>query len=95
MDAHLTEDLTLEDIAQAAGLSRSYFSAIFRQLNGVTVWDYITRKRIELAMEYLRHGNLPITQIASMCGFNTIANFNRSFKLVTHCTPSQFRKQIE
>lgn len=95
MDTHLTEDLTLEAIAQAAGLSRSYFSAVFRQLNGVTVWDYITRKRIELAMEYLRQGNFPITRIAALCGFNTMANFNRSFKLVAHCTPSQFRKQIE
>lgn len=95
MDAHLTEDLTLNDIAQAAGLSRSYFSAVFRELNGVTVWDYITRKRIELAMDYLRQGELSIAQIAMDCGFNTLANFNRSFKLVAHCTPSQFRKQIE
>lgn len=95
MDAHLTEDLTLEQIARAAGLSRSYFSAVFRQLNGVTVWDYITRKRIELAMDYLRQGKLPITQIALLCGFNTMANFNRSFKMVAHCTPSQFRRQLE
>lgn len=95
MDAHLTEELTLRDIAQAAGLSRSYFSAVFRELNGVTVWDYITRKRIELAMDRLRQRELSITQIAMGCGFNTMANFNRSFKLVAHCTPSEFRRQLK
>lgn len=95
MDAHLTEELTLAQIARAAGLSRSYFSAVFREFNGVTVWDYITRKRIALAMDYLHRSTLPVTQIALLCGFNTMANFNRSFKLVAHCTPSQFRKQWE
>lgn len=95
IDSHLTEELTLENIAKAAGLSRTYFSAVFREFNGVTVWDYITRKRIEMAMRYLQQTTLPITHISLACGFNTIANFNRSFKLVAHCTPSQFRKQRE
>ena len=33
-------------------------------------------------------------QIAMLCGYNTMANFNRSFKMVTHTTPSQFRKNL-
>ena len=95
IDRNLTTELTLEEIAHSAGMSRSYFSAVFKKMNGLSVWDYITKKRIQLAMDYLRQGKHSVTEIAMLCGFNTMANFNRSFKLVTHCTPSQFRKELD
>lgn len=94
IDRNLTEELTLEEIAQSAGMSRSYFSAVFKKLNGLSVWDYITSKRISLAIDYIRQGKHSITEIAMLCGYNTMANFNRSFKMVTHSTPSQFRKSL-
>lgn len=94
IDTNLTRELTLNQIAQAAGMSRSHFSAVFKSMNGVTAWDYITNKRIELALHLLRQGRLSITQIALECGFNTMANFNRSFKKVTHCTPSEYKKSL-
>ena len=95
IDTNLTQELTLEGIAQAAGMSRSHFSAVFKTMNGVTVWDYITNKRIELARHHLRRGKLSITETAMECGFNTMANFNRSFKKVTHCTPSEYKKSLK
>ena len=94
IDRNLTAELTLEEIAHSAGMSRSYFSEVFKKMNGLSVWDYITSKRIALAVEYLRQGKHSITQIAMLCGYNTMANFNRSFKMVTHTTPSQFRKNL-
>lgn len=95
IDTHLTQELTLEEIAHAAGMSRSHFSAVFKSMNGVTAWEYITNKRIELALHLLRQGKLSITQIAMECGFNTMANFNRSFKKVTHRTPSEYRRTLK
>lgn len=94
IDNNLTGELTLEEIAQSAMMSRSYFCAVFKKLNGLSVWDYITKKRIALAVEYLRRGEHSVTQIAMLCGYNTMANFNRSFKMVTHCTPSQYKKNL-
>lgn len=94
IDSNLTGELTLEEIAHSAGMSRSYFCAVFKKLNGLSVWDYITKKRIALAVDYIRKGEHTITQIAILCGYNTMANFNRSFKMVTHCTPSQYRKNL-
>ena len=93
IDTHLTEDLALDDIVRAVGLSKSYFSEVFRELNGITAWDYITRKRIELSMEYFQNSGLPITEIAILCGFNTLPNFNRSFKRISGITPRQFRNE--
>lgn len=94
IDSNLAGELTLEEIAQSAGMSRSYFCAVFKKMNGLSVWDYITKKRIQLAVDYIRRGDHSITQIAMLCGYNTMANFNRSFKMVTHCTPSQYRKNM-
>lgn len=94
INAHLASDLTLEKIAASAGMSSSYFSTIFKTMNGVTVWDYVTRKRIDLAKKLLRDGTLTVTEISGLCGFNTIASFNRSFKLIARCTPSAYRKSL-
>lgn len=94
IDRNLTGELTLEEIARSAGMSRSHLCAVFKKLNGLSVWDYITKKRIQLAVDYIRRGEHSITQIAMLCGYNTMANFNRSFKMVTHCTPSQYKKNL-
>lgn len=95
IDGNLTGELTLDQIAHSAGMSRSYFCAVFKKLNGLSVWDYITKKRISLAVDYIRKGEYTVTQIAMLCGYNTMANFNRSFKMVTHCTPSQYKKNLQ
>ncbi len=92
INENLASHLTLTKIARAAGMSNSYFSTIFKAMNGVSVWDYVTGKRVELAKKYIRENEKSITEISGLCGFNTIANFNRSFKMVTHCTPSGYRK---
>lgn len=94
INSNLTAELTLEDIARQAGMSRSYFATVFKAMNGVTAWEYITSKRISLARKYIREGALSITEISGMCGFGTIANFNRSFKMLCGCTPSEYRKSF-
>ncbi len=94
IDEHLTQELSLERIARAAGMSKSYFSAIFKQMNGIPAWEYITRKRVELAMQLLRNRDLSIMAIAEQCGFTSISNFNRCFKEVTSFSPSVYRKEF-
>ncbi len=94
IDENLTQELSLERIARAAGMSKSYFSAIFKQMNGIPAWEYITRKRVELAMQLLRNRELSIMTIAEQCGFTSISNFNRCFKEVTSFSPSVYRKEF-
>ena len=43
-------------------------------------------------MNYLRGSDMSITEIAGRCGFNNIANFNRSFRMVAHVTPREYRR---
>lgn len=94
INAGLSEELTLESVARSAGMSRSYFSTVFRQLNGITVWSYITNKRIELAMRLLRDTGMRVVDVAGASGFGNLANFNRSFRRSTHMSPTEYRKSF-
>lgn len=89
---HLTEDISLLDIADYAGMSRSYFSSYFYSIMGQRLWDYITEKRIEQAMQLIDENEYDTMMgIATKCGFNNTANFNKAFKKHTGGTPSQYK----
>ncbi|MCI8387351.1 MAG: AraC family transcriptional regulator [Clostridiales bacterium] len=92
LDENITEPLSLDEIAEKANLNKTYFITLFKKLNGVTPWEYITARRIEKSYELLRRGNMNVLEIATLCGFNNASNFNRAFRKVTGVTPSEFRK---
>lgn len=92
--SHLNEPLTLDLLVKEAAMSRSQYSTLFKTLNGVSVWDYITGQRINLAMYQLEHSDEPITQICENCGYNNISNFNRMFKKITQKTPREYRNLV-
>lgn len=92
--SHLDAPLTLDMLAKEACMSRSYYSTMFKELNGISVWDYITKQRIDLAQYQLEHSELSITQISENCGFNSISNFNRAFRKLTGKTPREYRCSV-
>lgn len=92
--AHLSEEMTLDTLAKEACMSRSYYSSMFKYLNGLSVWDYITSHRIDYSKYLLETTNNTIIEISQNCGFNSIANFNRAFKKYTRKTPMEYRRQF-
>lgn len=91
--SHLEQNLTLDELAKEAGMSRSYYSTMFKMLNGVSVWTYITNQRISKAQYMLEKSDLSIIDISEKCGFSNISNFNRAFKKITGKTPREYRKE--
>lgn len=88
---HCQTDLSEEEIAQTAGLSRYYFSRMFRTYTGSTFKEYLSRKRIEQAVGLLSCPSLSITDTAFQSGFQSISSFNRVFRQITGCSPSRYR----
>ena len=91
IDENLAEPLTLDEIAAKANLNKTYFTTLFKKLNGVTPWEYLTARRIEKSYALLTRRDMNILEIANSCGFNNASNFNRAFRKVTGMTPSEYR----
>ena len=87
--------ITLEEAAEQAHLSPSYFSRMFRARTGKTFSDYLTRLRVEHAKRLLKQPELDMAQIAAQTGFYDQSHFTRAFKSVTGYTPGVFRRRRE
>jgi len=85
------DDVTLDSLATYAGFSRYTLSRMFRQHTGQTFTQYLTKRPLTMAEELLSGTKMPVTQVALQCGFNSIATFNRVFRDVRGCTPTQYR----
>ncbi len=91
IENHMGEGLSLGELANIAHMNPCYFSTFFKKYNGIGPSAYISRKRVYRAMEYLRTTNKSILEIATLCGFNNSANFNKTFKKITGIVPSEYR----
>ena len=93
INEHYKENITLNDITNAAHMHKTTFIANFKAIYNMTTWDYINIKRIEDSLTLLKSTDLTILDIATKCGFNSTANFNKIFKKTTGITPSEYRKR--
>ncbi|MDX1933697.1 MAG: AraC family transcriptional regulator [Capsulimonadales bacterium] len=90
---HPTENLRLQELAEAVGLSQFHFARRFKQSFGVPPHEYQIRQRIEKARTLLREvDEEPIANIAALLGFNDESHFRRHFKRVVGVTPCQYRR---
>jgi AraC-like DNA-binding protein len=92
INLNLAEHLTLNSLASQACLSPTYFSVLFKRYNGINLSEYITKKRVELAIGSIRTTNYTLTEIAQRCGFNNSTSFNKAFRRITGEAPSYYRK---
>ena len=92
---HYTEQISLEDLAAFAGFSKYHFSRIFKEYYQMSLPEYITSLRVSRATELLENPDLSIMDVALQSGFSSLPSFNRTFKQINNCTPSQFRKMFD
>ena len=90
IDEHYADNITLEYAASRMNFSNSHFSKTFKKLMGINFVTYLNLVRVEQAASQLRNTENKIIDIALSCGFNNIRTFNRVFKDITGCTPSEF-----
>lgn len=90
IDAHLTQDISLDAIANYLGISRYHFCRLFKQSTGLSPHQYVIQQRVERAKQLLKHGKLSIAETAIACGFNHQSHLHRHFKRLTGVTPGSF-----
>lgn len=92
INRHLTEDMTVDSIAESFFISRYHLMHLFKEETGYTLFDYITEKRLLLARERLRTGN-SVTEVCFSCGFKNYSTFSRAYKNKFHISPSETMKE--
>lgn len=91
-ELHYASPITLNDLANVAGMNPRYFCRFFRSITHQTPVEYVNMYRIEKAARMLHSTRLPITDICMECGFNDSSNFIKVFRKYKGMTPMQYRK---
>lgn len=92
IDNNYMYDISLDQLANVAGYSKYHFSRIFKQYNSMSYLQYINARRTRAAELLLLDPTIPITEVAMRSGFKSLTTFNRIFKEIKHCTPTDFKK---
>ncbi len=92
---HYLEDISLDELANIANMSKNSFIFHFKAYFGVTPYNYVLVKRIGKAVAMLRENKESVTKIAFSCGFNSTAAFNRQFLKITGISPTQMIKNLK
>lgn len=90
---HIQEEISMSDIAEVVYLNPQYMVRMFRKQEGISILEYITDTRIELASKLLRETNDSINQVAGLVGYANYSYFSRVYKKVTGMTPQEYKKE--
>ena len=95
IDDNYQEDLTIEQLSEVFHLSEGHLSKLFKENLGMTIKAYISQTRAKEVRNALLTSDLPLIDIAIMCGFPNVKSMNKVFKDLYQCTPSQFRRNCK
>ncbi|MCU5772847.1 AraC family transcriptional regulator [Erwiniaceae bacterium BAC15a-03b] len=92
IEDQLDQPLTLAELALQAGLSEFHFARMFKQSTRLAPHQYVMQRRMAKAEQLVRNTQLPLTEIALACGFNSASHFSNRFKTVFGYAPSLLRR---
>lgn len=88
LNEHLTDDLSIDFLAETFYLSRYHLMHAFKEETGYTIGNYLSTKRLLLARDRIRQGE-PITNVCYECGFRNYSTFSRAYKKNFGCSPRE------
>lgn len=91
---HIGDSLTNKTLAELASMAENSFARLFREHMGVSIHQYIKRKRIDKSLILLHHSNNSIDAIARACGFSDRPHFSRVFREMMKTSPVAYRKGL-
>jgi AraC-like DNA-binding protein len=95
MECHYMEELHLHTLSRFAHLNSSYLIRLFKEITGLTPFQYLHELRMSSATSLLRTTALPIQEVAEASGFKSIHYFSRSFHKKYNATPTAWRRRYQ
>ena len=93
IDTDITADLSLKTQAKLLNVNPSYLSTHFKKETGVTLTDYVNKKRVERAKQLLNESHMQIQAVAQSCGILDVNYFTKIFKKYTGITPKEYKNK--
>lgn len=91
VEGHLDHPLSLGELAALCNLSEYHFARMFRESFGLPPHQYLLARRLAKARQLLRHGQLPLGEVALLCGFASASHFSNRFRQALGATPGAYR----
>lgn len=95
IDNHFQEEIRMETLSGMVNMTPNALSRFFKQRTNRSISNYINEVRIGQATLLLVDSAMTVVEISYKCGFNSISNFNRTFKSVKGVTPTEFRESYK
>ena len=92
--SNFSNEIKLDDVAAIANMNKQAFCRFFKARTQKTLVEFINEIRIAHAIKLMNADDMNIGSIAYECGYNSISNFNKFFKLITKRKPSDFKKRL-
>ncbi|MFC0214932.1 AraC family transcriptional regulator [Paenibacillus chartarius] len=96
LDNHYADDLHLEELQEQLHMSKFYMSKLFKDVTGVTIFEFLYRRRINQAkIEFMLNPGNTVTDVCYQVGFKHLAHFSRMFKQQVGETPEQYKRRVQ
>ena len=90
---HLHEDISCSVLAENVRLNQSYLSVLFKRETGVSITEYIIRKRMEAAENMLKYSDYSLTEISDFLNFSSYSHFAKTFRKYYNASPKEYRNR--
>lgn len=92
LETHYSQNVSLDDLAQALEHNKSYLCVAFKKDTQLTIWDCLNMIRVRKAAELIFYSDHALSHVAELCGFPCVSTFNRAFAKYMGTTPGQCRR---
>lgn len=94
IDEGFRDELSLGEVARRVNVSAGYFSMLFKKAAGLNFVDYVARLRVEKAKNLLQNPKFRISEAAYEVGFQSLSQFNRTFRRIAGVSPRAWRASL-
>jgi transcriptional regulator GlxA family with amidase domain len=94
IERNLQSDIDLRDLASAACISEFHFIRVFTTFCGCTPYQYIIKKRMDMAKSMMQYNVHSVFEISKACGYGRVQSFRKCFKRETGYTPREFSRSL-